>query len=96
MLGLIHLWSISEHEDVVNLPNVHKGAEYTFQGNPRCSYQNGRNGSTNVVYLLAIPLSHLVIFIILIGRFRSQLEACLTMTWSIYKPIGEVCSEQHH
>lgn len=51
---------------------------------------------TNGVHLLAIPLSHLVIFIILTGRFRSQLEVRLTMTWNIYKPIGKACSEQHH
>lgn len=96
MLGLIHLWSISEHEDVVNLPNAHRGAKYAFQGNPGYSYQNGRKGSTNGVHLLAIPLSHLVIFIILTGRFRSQLEAHLTRSWNIHKPIGKVCSEQHH
>lgn len=96
MLGLIRLWSVSEREDVVNLPNAHRGAECAVQGNPGYSYHNGRNGSTNGVRLLAIPLSHLVIFIILTGRFRSQLEARLTMTWNIYKPIGKACSEQHH
>lgn len=94
MLELILLWSISECEDVVSLPNAHRGAEYTFQGNPGCSDQNGRNGSTNCVPLLAIPPSHLVTFIILVGRFRSQPEACLTMTRRIYQPIGEVCGGQ--
>lgn len=48
MLGLIHLWSISEHEDVVNLPSAHRGAEYTFQGNPGYSYQNGGTGAPMV------------------------------------------------
>lgn len=51
MLGLIRLWSVSEREDVVNLPNAHRGEEYAVQGNPGYSYHNGRNGSTPMVYI---------------------------------------------